>query len=211
MDRPREKLAKKGPSALSDFELIKAIVGSGGKTADVNQISKDIQKLLKSGVDNLNYDNLSQIKGLGSAKISEILAAVELISRFDKDTNKPVISSAEDVADLVSEIRDKKQEYFVCLTLDGAYRLISKRVITVGTLTSSLVHPREVFADAITDRAAGIIVVHNHPSGILKPSTQDLIITKRLREVGRLIGIELIDHIVVTLSESVSIINEQPY
>lgn len=205
LDRPREKLAKKGPSALSDFELIKAIVGSGGKTADVNKISKDIQKLLKSGADNLNYDNLSQIKGLGSAKISEILAAVELISRFNEDYDKPIVSSPADVAEIVTEIRDKKQEHFVCLTLDGANRLISKRVITIGTLTSSLVHPREVFADAITDRAASIIVAHNHPSGSLNPSRADLQVQHRLVQAGKLLGIEVLDHIIVTKSEQQSL------
>jgi DNA repair protein RadC len=105
----------------------------------------------------------------------------------------------------LADIRDKKQEYFVCLTLDGANRLITKRVISIGTLTSSLVHPREVFADAITDRAASIIVAHNHPSGTLTPSDADRQVTERLREAGELLGVALIDHILLTKTDFVRI------
>ena len=107
-------------------------------------------------------------------------------------------ATPEKAVEQLSDIRDKKQEYFVCLTLDGANRLIAKRIITIGTLTSSLVHPREVFAEAITDRAASIIVAHNHPSGNLEPSQADREVTKRLKDVGELLGIELIDHVVIT-------------
>ncbi|NCU34074.1 hypothetical protein EOM27_01980, partial [Candidatus Saccharibacteria bacterium] len=96
------------------------------------------------------------------------------------------------------DIRDKKQEYFVCLTLDGANRLIAKRIITIGTLTASLVHPREVFAEAITDRAASIIVAHNHPSGSLEPSQADIDVNERLLSAGNLLGVKLIDHIIVS-------------
>lgn len=205
MDRPREKLAKKGAKSLSDFELIKAIIGSGNSQADVSTIAKDVQELLTSGRSNLTYENLANIKGLGSAKISEILAAIELTSRFSDDHDQPIVNSPEDVVEIVKDIRDKQQEYFVCLTLDGANRLISKRVITIGTLTASLVHPREVFADAITDRAASIIVIHNHPSRNLKPSTADLEITQRLKGSAKLLGINLIDHIIVTYDDFSSV------
>ena len=114
------------------------------------------------------------------------------------DSDQPIIDSPEKAAEQLSDIRDKKQEYFVCLTLDGANRLIAKRTISIGTLTSSLVHPREVFADAITDRAASIIVAHNHPSGSLNPSIADLEVTERLNSAGELLGIKLIDHLIVT-------------
>ena len=107
-------------------------------------------------------------------------------------------ATPEKAVEQLSDIRDKKQEYFVCLTLDGANRLIAKRIITIGTLTSSLVHPREVFAEAITDRAASIIVAHNHPSGSLNPSTADLEVTERMQQSAKLLGINLIDHIIVT-------------
>ena len=127
-----------------------------------------------------------------------IVASLELARRYLLDSDQPIIDSPEKAVELLSDIRDKKQEYFVCLTLDGANRLIAKRVVTIGTLTASLVHPREVFADAIADRAASIIVAHNHPSGSLRPSEADVAVTRRLQDVGDLLGIILGDHIIVT-------------
>ena len=103
----------------------------------------------------------------------------------------------DDVLGLVGELREKKQEYFLTLTLDGAARLIQKRTVFIGTLNKSIVHPREVFADAISDRAAGIVFVHNHPSGNTEPSEEDFPITERLVEVARVVGIEVVDHIIV--------------
>lgn len=138
------------------------------------------------------------MSGLGSARISEILAALELGKRYAIDPDSPIIDSPEKAVEQLADIRDKKQEYFVCLTLDGANRLIAKRIITIGTLMSSLVHPREVFADAITDRAASIIVAHNHPSGSISPSQADHDVTKTLRTAGNLLDIQLVDHIIVT-------------
>ena len=114
-------------------------------------------------------------------------------------------ATPEKAVEQLSDIRDKKQEYFLYLTLDGANHLIAKRIITIGTLTASLVHPREVFAEAITDRAASIIVAHNHPSGNLEPSQADRGVTSRLKEASAIIGIELIDHIIVTKNTNISI------
>ncbi|MCA9342030.1 DNA repair protein RadC, partial [Candidatus Saccharibacteria bacterium] len=119
---------------------------------------------------------------------------------------RPIIDSPEKAVEQLSDIRDKKQEYFVCLTLDGANRLIAKRIITIGTLTASLVHPREVFADAITDRAASVIVAHNHPSGNLEPSEADRHITERLKDAGSILGVTLNDHIIVSTTRYTSII-----
>lgn len=126
------------------------------------------------------------------------MAGFELWRRQFEVSERPIIDSPEAAIAQLADIRDKKQEYFVCLTLDGANRLIAKRVISIGTLTSSLVHPREVFADAITDRAASIIVAHNHPSGNLEASQADKEVTKRLRKVGELLGIMMLDHIILT-------------
>ncbi len=153
----------------------------------------------------MSYEQLRAVTGLGMAKITELLAALELSKRYLIDSEQPIIDSPEKAAAQMSDIRNKKQEYFVCLTLDGANRLIARRTITIGTLTSSLVHPREVFADAITDRAASVIVAHNHPSGNLKPGKADLEVTERLREAAKVLGITLQDHIIVTRSEYVSI------
>ena len=206
-DRPREKLQIKGASALSDFELLQALIGSGNKQADVSKIARETLKLIKASGAEVSYDELAKVTGLGLAKITEILAALELSKRYLLKTDQPIIDSPEKAVEQLSDIRDKKQEYFVCLTLDGANRLITRRIITIGTLTSSLVHPREVFADAITDRAASIIVAHNHPSGSLKPSTADLEVTQRLTEAGELLGIKLIDHLIVTSKDHKTIIS----
>lgn len=205
-DRPREKLAKSGAGRLSDLELLMAIIGSGNAQADVGTIARQVLKLLQDKKGELTYGDLRSVVGLGEAKIPVILASFELAKRYLVDSDRPVVDSPEKAVALLANIRDKKQEHFVCLTLDGANRLIAQRVVTIGTLTASLVHPREVFADAITDRAAGIIVAHNHPSGSLEISQADRDVTDRLTEAGKLLGISLIDHIVVTKDSFQSII-----
>lgn len=196
--RPREKLQAKGAATLSDYELLMAIIGSGNAQADVTKIARDVQKLLKEKGSELSYDDLLAIKSLGPAKATQLMAGYELWRRQFEVSERPIIDSPEKAVEQLTDIRDKKQEYFVCLTLDGANRLIAKRIITIGTLTASLVHPREVFAEAITDRAASVIVAHNHPSGNLEPSLADNGVTERLREASELLGIRLVDHIIVT-------------
>lgn len=200
-NRPREKILAKGPEALSDFELLQALIGSGNANADVVKIARDTLKLIQKHGARITYEQLQAVTGLGPARISEILAALELSKRYLIDSDKPIINSPEKAVEQLADIRDKKQEYFVCLTLDGANRLIAKRIITIGTLTSSLVHPREVFADAITDRAASIIIAHNHPSGNLEPSLADREVTKRIQQAGELLGIKLLDHVIVTKTQ----------
>ena len=204
--RPREKLQARGAEALSDYELLMAIIGSGTAQADVTKIARDVRKLIAEKGSQLSYEDLLNIKSLGPAKATQIMAGYELWRRQFEVPDRPIIDSPEKAVEQLADIRDKKQEYFVCLTLDGANRLIAKRIITIGTLTSSLVHPREVFAEAITDRAASIIVAHNHPSVNLEPSQADRDVTKRLQSAGELLGIELIDHVVLTSKDYKSII-----
>ena len=204
--RPREKLQSRGAQSLSDYELLMAIIGSGTKQADVTKIAKDVQNLIAKKGSELIYDDLLAIKSLGPAKASTIMAGFELWRRQFEVSERPIIDSPEKAVEQLADIRDKKQEYFVCLTLDGANRLIAKRIITIGTLTASLVHPREVFADAITDRAASIIVAHNHPSGMLRQSASDDAVTEILSDAGDLLDIMLKDHIIVTASSYRSII-----
>ena len=196
-DRPREKLLSRGAEALKDHELMAVLLGRGVRGKDVLRLSKELVELLREGVDDLEIDKLSSIHGVGEAKAAQILAALELSRRF-LIREKAVIRSAEDVWKELKEYHGRKQEYFLALTLDGASHLIEKRVISVGTLNQSLVHPREVFADAIADRAAGIVIAHNHPSGQCFPSAQDRRVTQRLAEAGRLLGIELLDHVILT-------------
>lgn len=204
--RPREKLQTKGVQHLSDYELLMAIIGSGNAQADVTKIARAVHKLLKTKGSALGYDDLLSVRSLGPAKATQIMAGFELWRRQFEVSDRPIIDSPERAVAQLTDIRDKKQEYFVCLSLDGANRLIAKRIISIGTLTSSLVHPREVFAEAIADHAASIIVAHNHPSGNLTPSEADRAATERLQNAGELLGIKLVDHIIATKDSYASIV-----
>ena len=197
-DRPREKLLSKGVRVLSNLELLQVIIGSGTGNISVRDIAQSLQKTLtKYDVHNITPDQLKRIPGISSAKVCVLLAAVELVRRSSTHDGH-VVRSASDVLPLVSHIRNKKQEHLLAITLDGANTVLTVRTITIGTLTSSLVHPREVFADAISERAASIILVHNHPSGILEPSTEDILATEKLKASGTMLGIPVYDHIIVT-------------
>ncbi|MDA7848192.1 DNA repair protein RadC [Sulfurospirillum sp.] len=197
IDKPREKLSKKGVGALKNYELLAVLLGSGTKDKDVLKLSKEIVNLFEDDFEGVTLDKLTSIHGLGVAKASQILSAIELSKRYLIKQNKK-ITKAEDIYDELQEYKNKKQEYFITITLDGANHIIEKRVVFIGTLNRSLIHPREIFADALTDRAASIIIAHNHPSGQLEASSEDLHVTQRLKESGKLLGIELLDHIIFT-------------
>ena len=197
-EMPREKLNRMGASALSDIELLQAVIGSGGKDNDFKQIARNLNAAIqKIGAENLTIEHVKAIKGVGEAKATVVFAALEFWRRKFTKQSAPLIDSPETAAKELDFIKDKKQEHFVVLTLDGARRLIKTRTITIGTLTSSLVHPREVFSPAIEDRAASIIIGHNHPSGMLVISEQDREVSKCIKQAGELLGIRLDDHIVV--------------
>jgi len=207
-DRPREKLAAKSPAALSDTELVEVIIGRGTIRRDVRAIARDICTTItiQHGGSLPSYADLKGIAGVGPAKAAQVVACFELGRRyFAHDSHGVRIVKPDDLLPLVADMRGERQEHFVCITLNGAGEVIEKRTITVGLLNHSLVHPREVFADAITDRAASIICVHNHPSGSLEPSSQDIAITHQLRDAGALLGIQLLDHIIVTKAGFVSV------
>ena len=191
-------MVKFGASNLSDLELLRVLIGSGNKQASAQDISKQILKVLREKGSAVSFDDLLTIKGMGIAKTSEIIALFELGKRYLMPADNPVISTTDDAVEQLKDIRDKKQEYFVVLTLDGANRLISNTIVFQGTLNQSLVHPREIFAKAIEDRAASIIVAHNHPSGNPDPSTEDIEITTKLKSAGKLLGIKVLEHIVVS-------------
>ncbi len=202
-DRPREKLLNKGVSALSDFELLEVLIGSGTRGADVSYLAKQIQKVLQKGSGALTYENLTAIRGVSIATAGKIMSALELTRRHLVRDNTPLLTQ-QDILTRLTDIRAKQQEYFVCLSLDGGQRLIAQRTITIGTLDSVMAHPREVFADAIADRAASIIVAHNHPSGDPHPSQKDITLTQQLAAAGQLLGIELRDHLILTKTEHFS-------
>ena len=195
-DKPREKLAAKGVQALKNEELMAVLLGSGIQGKDVRKLAREITALMEHNFESLDLKRLLEIHGLGQAKASQILAAIELSKRYLLRTRRRI----SDAADVYEELRDycnRQQEYFLSITLDGASRLLQTRTVFIGTLNRSLVHPREVFADAIADRAAGLIIAHNHPSGTLEPSGADRAITRRLKEVADLVGIELLDHVIL--------------
>ncbi len=195
-DRPREKLLNKGVSSLSEIELLQVIIGSGVKGADVTKISRMIAQLLGKHQGKTDIESLLHIKGISTATASKILASLELAERYRIDGLK--VNLPEDVLPMLHDIREKKQEHFVVFSLDGANRIITRRIVSIGTLSASLVHPREVFADVITDRAASIIIAHNHPGGSLEPSKADTEVTERIKNAGAILGIRLLDHIIVT-------------
>ena len=195
--RPREKLKERGANALSDAELIAAILGSGGKGLDVMSLSSRVAKAISGKKGDLSLEELTKIEGIGLAKASQILAGFELARRHIV-TETVKITEAKDVLPLISRITNKQQEYFICISLNGANEVIENRTVTVGLLDRSQVHPREVFADVITDRAASVIFAHNHPSGALEPSNSDLKIQEQLTEAGRILGIKVLDHIIIS-------------
>jgi DNA repair protein RadC len=196
-DRPREKLQRYGPAMLSDFELLEVIIGTGTAGADVGAIARRVQKLLLKGPDTIHYESLTAIKGISIATASKIMASIELAKRHLVRDAEPLRTQQEILARL-QDIRFKKQEYFICLSLDGGQRLIAQRTVAIGVLDSVLAHPREVFADAIADRAASVIVAHNHPSGDATPSNKDITLTQQLAAAGQLVGITLRDHLILS-------------
>ncbi len=196
-DKPREKLAKKGVEALKNEELLSVLLGSGVQGKGVRKLAKEIVAMMDEGFDTLTLQKLCDIHGLGLAKASQILASIELSKRYLIKSNR-CITSAQEVYDELKSFSTKSQEYFLTITLDGASHIINTRTVFIGTLNQSLVHPRDVFADAIADRAAGIIIAHNPPSGTLSASRADIQVTQRLKEVSKLVGIELLDHVILT-------------
>jgi DNA repair protein RadC len=196
-DKPREKLVAKGIEALKNDELMALLLGRGVQGKDVRKLSKEIITLMDADHESLSLEKLCDIHGLGIAKASQILASIELSKRYLIRSNKR-ITDAKDVYEELKSFSTKSQEHFLTITLDGASHIINTRTVFIGTLNQSLVHPREVFADAIADRAAGIIIAHNHPSGTLEASRADIAITQRLKEVSKLVGIELLDHVILS-------------
>ena len=194
--RPREKLREKGVSALTDEELVAAILGMGTAGVDVRTIARQVAGLIREHKTELTLDHLLAVPGVGLAKAGQILSAFELARRhLLKDTVK--ITTATDTLPLLADIAGKQQEHFLCISLNGANEVIEKRTVTIGLLDRSQVHPREVFADVIADRAAAVIFAHNHPAGDPKPSDADLAIHEQLTQAAKILGIRVLDHIIV--------------
>ena len=206
VDRPREKLEKYGPEKLSNSELLAILLGSGQKGINVVQLSKRI--LSKFSGDGLSKADIKELKntfGLGNAKACEIVACFELGRRLLQNKQSALLLSPKDVWDQLKDIRDNKKEHFVIFFLDTRNQEIKREIISIGSLNASLVPPREVFEPAVRYSAAQIIVAHNHPSGDPEPSKEDLEVTQKLVESGKILGIDVIDHVVVTKDRFLSL------
>jgi DNA repair protein RadC len=202
-DRPRERLQRLGIEALSAQEILALILGRGiaGESVMVTA-----QRLLSQfgglkGIAGASLEELSQVRGIGIAKAAQIMAAVELASRvegYSELVGKTIVKTPEDIAGLVQgRLKDKKREYFLAVLLDTRNQLIKVAEISIGSLDSSVVHPREVYKEAISASAASVIFVHNHPSGDTEASEDDIKLTKRLAEAGEIVGIDVLDHIII--------------
>jgi DNA repair protein RadC len=202
-DRPRERLQRLGAESLSAQELLQAVLGMGGAGESV---MKTVQRLLDrfeniQGIAEASIEQLRTVRGIGLAKACQIKAAFELANRWDRSSSagkKNVIKTPEDAYnELRGKLRGKKKEYFWTILLDTRNQVIKNAEISIGSLDTSIVHPREVFKEAIAASASSMIAAHNHPSGNPEASQDDIQLSKRLKEAGELVGIELVDHIIV--------------
>ncbi len=202
-ERPRERLQKHGAESLSAQELLALILGRGiaGESVMVTA-----QRLLSrfdnlKGIADASLEELSQIRGIGLAKASQFKAAFELAGRvnsYSGNTARPFVKTPKDVANLVQgRLKGKKEEHFLAILLDSRSRLIKAPEISIGSLDASIVHPREVFREALSASAASVIFVHNHPSGDTTASEDDIMLTKRLVQAGEIMGIDVLDHIII--------------
>jgi DNA repair protein RadC len=197
--RIRERLALEGPASLSDAELLAALLGTGMRGKGVHELAEEVLCLLDGSKEIPDAKALARLAGIGGAKASAVCAALELGRRLYGVRDKKISSPAE-VWPIVSHWADRKQERFICCSLNGAHELIATRVVSVGLVNRTVVHPREVYADPITDRACAVVVAHNHPSGRLDPSPEDRDITARLKSAADTLGIALLDHIIFSSS-----------
>lgn len=198
-ERPRERLLELGPGALSDADLVALVFGSGSGGEGVLDVaarvtrSVHLRRLHQTAV-----EDLLAIKGMGPARAAQLLAAAEIGRRLWPDADPiPLVRGPETIFELTADIRRSNREHFVGFYLNSRNQVLRREIISIGSLNASIVHPREVFIPALAVSAASLILAHNHPSGDPSPSEEDLAITRRITESGRLLGVELLDHVVV--------------
>lgn len=198
VERPRERMMRYGPDKLSDEELLALLLRTGTRGTGVMDFAAGLVKRFgREGLSRAGFAELKGAQGLGPARACEIMAAFELGRRVLGGKKTSVYLKPRDVWEELRDIREQKKEHFVVFFLDTRNQEVKRDIVSIGTLNYNLVHPREVFEPAVKNLAAGVIVAHNHPSGCLEPSDEDISLTKRLAEAGRLLGIELLDHVIV--------------
>jgi len=201
-EKPREKLLKHGPAALSLAELMAIILNVGTKKEEVLSMSRRLLKEYGDStiVSQKNPEKISQMLGIPIGKACQVVACFELGRRFFKtqDGKKPVaLRTASQVYEYLKEMRDLPKEHLRGLYLDSHYQLIHDEIISIGSLTSNIIHPREVFRPALEYSASAVILAHNHPSGVAKPSEADITITRQIIEAGKILNISVLDHVVI--------------
>lgn len=200
-ERPRERLLKLGAGALSDAQLLGIIIRSGEGGRSAVDLGRELLERFGSltGIEQAGINELCEIAGIGPAKAAEIKAAIELGRRFQRPSLAGAsFCTSRDVAEYYKpRLKHAKQEEFRCALLDSKNRIIREEVVSLGSLTASIVHPRDSFKAAVRESAAAVIFIHNHPSGDIRPSQEDILLTRRLVQAGEVLGIQVLDHIIV--------------
>lgn len=212
VERPREKLIAKGSKNLKDEELLAILLGTGVKGKNVIEVAKQIlNKYSKKRLLQLDYKDLSKIKGIGPAKACTILSSFELVKRALKiqEETLPIIKSCDDVLAQAVYLRNKSREHLMVIYLNARNEMVWKKPMFIGSLNASLIHPREIFAEALDKNAASVILVHNHPSNDCEPSEDDLVVTKRIVDAGKMMGIDVLDHVIITKNKVFSFKDEK--
>ena len=198
--RPRERLADKGPQALSDADLLAILLNTGIKGKNVSELARDLLSLLDRNREIPSVEELSGLSGMGNSKACAVAAMLEF-GRRRWGVSGCAVKHPSDIFSLVRHNADRKQERLISISLNGAHEVLAVRVVTVGLVNRTIVHPREVFADLLQDRAAAFIVAHNHPSGRLSPSPEDHEMTDRLRKAAHILGLHFLDHLIFSQAD----------
>lgn len=202
-DRPRERLINSGSNTLSNEELLAIILDTGTKDKSAKDLAISVLSKINhiSELKDINYQNLISIKGIGISKATKILSLIELSKRINvklETLNNIKANNSKVIYEYFKDkLMDEKQEYFYCLYLNNKKRIIKNKLLYIGTINQTLIHPRDIFKEAYLLSASAIICIHNHPSGNTAPSKEDIIMTKNLKEVGLIMGINVVDHIII--------------
>jgi len=211
-ERPRERLIRNGPESLSNAELLGIILRTGSREENVvNLCSRILTEYSIKQLSLANVSRLTQVHGVGKAKAAQIAAVFELARRLETFVEEPKrkVSSPKDVYTLMyPKMREQKKEKFITLCLDTKNQILKEEVVSIGSLNASIVHPREVFKSALMESSASVIMVHNHPSGDPSPSREDIMVTEKMVEGGKLLGIDVLDHIIIGEGRYVSLKDE---
>jgi DNA repair protein RadC len=205
---PRERLDRCGAEALKEHELLAIILGTGYRGCGVLDVARAVLDAHpKEDLMVMDARQLGRLKGLGKAKASTLVASFELARRaLAKGLGVlPVISSPAEIVPMLADIKDERKEFFVCLYLNARNQVIHREVVSIGSLSASIVHPREVFQAGVANSAASVILAHNHPSGDVSPSKDDIDLTLRLVKAGQIMGIEVLDHIIIAANDFLSL------